>query len=296
MGQRMRQATPNLAGVPMTKMNPTGEQAAHVSSTPAQGVETSGVAISVEHATKFFPRTNSIVFNDLNLVVKRNEVLSIVGPSGCGKTTLLRCIDGLASLTSGVIRVDGDPVLRPTTKTVMVFQHFGLLPWQTVEKNVAFGLRMAGVKKPDWKPRVAEAIAAVGLQGSERSYPTELSGGMRQRVGLARALAMDPEVFLMDEPFASVDAQTRQVLQDQLLDIWNRAPRTMVFITHSIEEALVVGDRVAVLSPRPARIKELLDVPFDRPRTMRDVLASPVLGELREHVWEVLQFATKAQD
>jgi NitT/TauT family transport system ATP-binding protein len=277
------------------KVPPSGQQPTHSSSTPAPGPDTPSVAISVEHATKVFPRTNSVVFNDLNMVVNRNEAFSIVGPSGCGKTTLLRCIDGLTELTSGVIRVDGDPVVGPTTKTVMVFQHFGLLPWQTVEKNVAFGLRMAGVKKPEWGPRVADAIETVGLRGVEKSYPTELSGGMRQRVGLARALAMDSDVFLMDEPFASVDAQTRQVLQDQLLDIWNRAPRTMVFITHSIEEALVVGDRVAVLSPRPARVKEVLDVPFGRPRSMRDVLASPVLGELREHVWDLLQFPTRSQ-
>jgi NitT/TauT family transport system ATP-binding protein len=246
--------------------------------------------ILVDNATKVFARGNVTAFQDLNIAVKRHEVLSIVGPSGCGKTTLLRCIDGLIPLTSGVIRVDGAPVAGPTTKTVMVFQHFGLFPWETVEKNVGFGLRMAGVRKDKWQPRVAEAIDLVGLKGFEKSFPAHLSGGMRQRAGLARALAMEPDVFLMDEPFASVDAQTRQILQDQVLEIWNRAPNTMVFITHSIEEALIVGDRVAVMSPRPGRVTEYLDVPFDRPRTTREVLADPTLGQMRDHIWELLQF------
>ena len=246
--------------------------------------------ILVDNATKVFARGNVTAFQDLNIAVKQHEVLSIVGPSGCGKTTLLRCIDGLIPLTSGVIRVDGAPVAGPTTKTVMVFQHFGLFPWETVEKNVGFGLRMAGVRKDEWQPRVAAAIDLVGLKGFEKSFPAHLSGGMRQRAGLARALAMEPDVFLMDEPFASVDAQTRQILQDQVLEIWNRTPSTMVFITHSIEEALIVGDRVAVMSPRPGRVTEYLDVPFDRPRTTREVLADPTLGQMRDHIWELLQF------
>ena len=156
----------------------------------------------------------------------------------------------------------------------MVFQHFGLFLWQTVNRSVALGLRMAGMPKERWKPRVQEAIELVGLQGFEKSYPPKLSGGMRQRAWLARALAMDPDVFFMDEPFASVNAQTRQILQDQMLEIWNHRPKTMVFITHSIEEALL-GDRVAVLSPRPGRVREYIDVPFNRPRTTREVRRIP---------------------
>lgn len=274
----------------MTDVGDHAEQPAAASATLGESSPAADTMISVEHATKVFPRGNITAFDDLNLTVRRNEALSVVGPSGCGKTTLLRCIDGIIPLTSGVIRVDGEVVDKPTTRTVMVFQHFGLFPWQTVEKNIAFGLRMSGVRKDTWADRVQEAIEMVGLQGFEKSYPPQLSGGMRQRAGLARALALDSDVFLMDEPFASVDAQTRQILQDQVLDIWNNRPKTMVFITHSIEEALIVGDRVAVLSPRPGRIREFIDVPFERPRTTRDVLADPVLGELRDYVWGLLQF------
>src|SRR5262249_28572383 len=193
--------------------------------------------------------------------------MCIVGPSGCGKTTLLRCIAGLIPLTSGAIAIDGQLVREPRPGVAVVFQHFGLLPWKTVVGNIAFGLQMAHAPRALIAERVPYCVRLVGLEGFERSYPYQLSGGMQQRVGLARALAVDPHVLLMDEPFASVDAQTREVLQEELLQVMERERKTMVFITHSIDEALVLGDRVAMMSSHPGRVKEVLDVGFPRPRS-----------------------------
>ena len=244
--------------------------------------------ISVDNCTKVYPRGNVVAFEGLTFDVKRHEIVTIVGPSGCGKTTLLRAINGLVPLSGGTIRIDGDPVTEPDPRIAIVFQHFGLLPWQTVESNVAFGLRMQGRRKADWLPIAQRYIQLVGLEGFERSYPYHLSGGMRQRVGLARALAMEPEVLLMDEPFASVDAQTRELLQEQLLAIWRANPRTMVFITHSIDEALLLGDRVIVLTGRPGRTKDMIDVPFERPRDFESVHADARFAELLSHIWAQL--------
>ena len=245
--------------------------------------------ISVENCSKIYPRGNVVAFEGLSFEVRRHEIVTIVGPSGCGKTTLLRSINGLVPLTAGVIRIGDTEVTEPDPRIAIVFQHFGLFPWQTVESNVGFGLRMQGVKKSEWHPLARSHIELVGLKGFERSYPYQLSGGMKQRVGLARALAMEPEVLLMDEPFASVDAQTRELLQEQLLQIWQNKPRTMVFITHSIEEALLIGDRVIVLTRQPGRVKETIDVPFERPRAFEQVYADPRFGELRNHIWTQLE-------
>src|SRR6266567_135040 len=222
-------------------------------------------AIVAEGASKLFLDGAVVAFHQLSLKVRRNEILCVVGPSGCGKTTLLRCIAGLTDLSDGEILVQGKPVLgRPPDGVAMVFQHFGLLPWKTVYDNAAFGLRVAGVARAEVKERVAHYLNLVGLSGFEQHYPYQLSGGMQQRVGLVRALAMNPSVMLMDEPFAALDAQTREVLQEELLALMERADerKTMVFITHSIDEAIVLGDRVAVMSARPGRIKEVLDLPF----------------------------------
>jgi NitT/TauT family transport system ATP-binding protein len=244
--------------------------------------------IEIQGCTKVYPRGNVKVFEDFSLDVRRGEIVTIVGPSGCGKTTLLRCLNGLIPVTSGSISVDGDRVTKPDPRLAMVFQHFGLFPWQTVEKNVAFGLRMQGVRKTEWKDKTAAYIKMVGLEGFEQSYPFHLSGGMRQRVGLARALAVQPQVMLMDEPFASVDAQTRETLQRELLAISARTPLTMIFITHSIEEAVLMGDRVVVLSPRPARVREIIEVPFQRPRDIDDLVGDPEFGVLRNRIWKLL--------
>jgi NitT/TauT family transport system ATP-binding protein len=226
------------------------------------------------------------VFDDVNLEIGEREILAIVGPSGCGKTTLLRCIDGLIE-AEGEVLVDGERVTGPRPGVAMVFQHFGLFPWKTVEDNVAYGLRMAGVDRAEIARRVPHFTNLVGLKGFEKAYPYQMSGGMQQRCGLARALAIEPRLLLMDEPFGAVDAQTREILQFELLRIWERQPTTMVFVTHSIEEAVLMGDRVLVLKGRPSRVFELVEIDLPRPRR-RETLSLPRFAELREHVWGTL--------
>ncbi|HXM54145.1 MAG TPA: ABC transporter ATP-binding protein [Candidatus Dormibacteraeota bacterium] len=245
--------------------------------------------IRVERATKGFAGVE--VLNGLDLEVADGEALCVLGPSGCGKTTLLRSMHGLIPLDGGRIVMDGAPVERPRADVAMVFQHFGLFPWRTVAANVEYGMALAGVPRRERRERTARYLELVGLSGFARSYPYQLSGGMQQRVGLARALALEPRVLLMDEPFGALDAQTREQLQDELLRIWERSPRTMVFITHSIEEAIALGDRVVVLSPRPAAIREIVRVDIPRPRTVEQVVAHPSFLELRERCWRRLRAA-----
>jgi len=235
------------------------------------------------------------VFRNINLEVGGAEIVSIVGPSGCGKTTLLRCIDGLIAPSAGDITVEGVRVTAPVAGVAMVFQHFGLFPWKTVFANVAYGLRLAGVSKAEIAQRVPRYIKLVGLAGFEQAYPYQLSGGMQQRCGLARALAIEPRVLLMDEPFAAVDAQTREILQFELLRIWQMRPTTMVFVTHSIVEAVLMGDRVVVLKGRPATVFETIEVDLPHPRT-RATLAHPRFAALREHVWTTLMDEARAAE
>jgi NitT/TauT family transport system ATP-binding protein len=227
------------------------------------------------------------VFRDIDFTVGDREIVAIVGPSGCGKTTLLRCIDGLLPADAGEVHVDGLKVSSPVANVAMVFQHFGLFPWKTVYDNVAYGLRMAGFAKAEIARRVPVFINLVGLAGFEQAYPYQISGGMQQRCGLARALAVEPSVLLMDEPFAAVDAQTREILQFELLRIWQSRPTSMVFITHSIEEAVLMGDRVLVLKGRPSCVHETIEIDLPRPRT-RDTLRQPRFAELRERLWSTL--------
>lgn len=248
-----------------------------------------GTKIVVDHASKLFLEGTVVAFRNVELNVRSNEVLCIVGPSGCGKTTLLRCIGGLLAPSSGQVLIDGRIVSSPCPGVAIVFQHFGLLPWKTVVGNVAFGLKIAGAPQGLIIERLEHYIRLVGLTGFESHYPYQLSGGMQQRVGLARALAIDPEVLLMDEPFASVDAQTREVLQEELLQLHERERKTMIFITHSIDEAIILGDRVAVMAARPGRVKEVLRVDFRRPRDPATVRADSRYTELRNHIWEELR-------
>jgi NitT/TauT family transport system ATP-binding protein len=252
-----------------------------------------GSRIEVDGLAKEFGALR--VFENVTLEIGRRECVSIVGPSGCGKTTLLRCIDGLVAPTEGEVRISGSVVREPPRGVAVVFQQFGLFPWKTVYENVAYGLRMAGAPKKQIAEKVPQFIRLVGLDGFEKAYPYQLSGGMQQRTGLARALAVEPEVLLMDEPFASIDAQTREILQFELLRIWESRPTSMVFVTHSIEEAVLMGDRVVVLRGRPSTISEVIDTELPRPRT-RDVLSSPRFGEMREHVWSrLMQEAEQAE-
>jgi NitT/TauT family transport system ATP-binding protein len=245
--------------------------------------------ISVEHATKRFSSGGLTVFEGLDLAVRDKEALCVLGPSGCGKTTLLRSMHGLVRLDGGRVVIDGVEVGGPRRNVAMVFQHFGLMPWKRVRENVAYGLELSGAPKTTIDERVDRYIEMVGLRGFERSYPHQLSGGMQQRAGLARALALEPDILLMDEPFGSLDALTREILQDELLRIYQQAPRTMVFITHSIEEAIAMGDRILVLSARPARVRELIQVDIPRPRTVASVIAHPRFVQLRDHCWRLLR-------
>jgi NitT/TauT family transport system ATP-binding protein len=250
-----------------------------------------GGAVVAESASKLFLEGAVVAFQGLSLSVREHDVLCIVGPSGCGKTTFLRCVAGLTELSAGRLLVDGTPVSGPPEGVAMVFQQFGLLPWKTVFDNAAFGLAMVGAASATIRERVTHYLDLVGLHGFERRYPYQLSGGMQQRVGLARALALNPRVLLMDEPFAALDAQTREVLQEELLRLMARPDerKTMLFITHSIDEALLLGDQIAVLTSRPGRVRELIDVPFDRPREPAAVRADPRYAVMREHIWDQLR-------
>ena len=227
------------------------------------------------------------VFRGIDFDLGEREIVTIVGPSGCGKTTLLRCVDGLIPVDAGEIWCGRERVTEPIAGMAMVFQHFGLFPWKTVQENVGYGLRMAGASTAEIAERVPRFIKMVGLAGFENAYPYQMSGGMQQRCGLARALAIEPNVLLMDEPFAAVDAQTREILQFELLRIWEMRPTSMIFVTHSIEEAVLMGDRVFVLKGRPSSIQKVVEVDLPRPRT-RETLQQARFGELRELVWTTL--------
>jgi NitT/TauT family transport system ATP-binding protein len=250
-------------------------------------------SIVSDGASKLFLDGTIVAFRQLSLAVRNQEILCVVGPSGCGKTTLLRCIAGLTDISDGKLLVHDQPVAGPPEGVAMVFQHFGLLPWKTVYDNAAFGLAMAGAPHAQIKERVAHYLDLVGLTGFEKHYPYQLSGGMQQRVGLVRALAINPSILLMDEPFAALDAQTREILQEELLHLMERPEerKTMVFITHSIDEAILLGDRVAVMTARPGRIKEVIDMPFRHPRDVETVRADPRFVELRQHIWHQLHTA-----
>jgi ABC-type nitrate/sulfonate/bicarbonate transport system ATPase subunit len=245
--------------------------------------------IVVEGAARSFGDGRVMAFQDLGLTVGAGEFLCIVGPSGCGKTTLLRCVDGLIPLSAGRILIDGQPVRAPRPSTAMVFQHFGLFPWKSLRDNIAYGLRLRRTPAAAVEAALARYVRLVGLEGFERAYPYQLSGGMQQRAGLARALAVNPDVLLMDEPFGSLDAQTREVLQEELLRIQEQERKTVVFVTHSIDEAIALGDRIAVMSSRPGRVREELVVPIPRPRTLESARAHPDFDPLRERIWRQLR-------
>jgi NitT/TauT family transport system ATP-binding protein len=226
-----------------------------------------------------------VAMDGVGLEVRAKELLAVVGPSGCGKSTLLSIIAGLLRPTAGQVLLDGRVVTGPGRERGMVFQELGILPWRTVEGNIAHGLEIRGVAKEIRLATISRFVRLVGLDGFERKYPHELSGGMRQRVAVARALAADPEVLLMDEPFASVDAQTRITLQEDLLQIAQATGKTIVFVTHSVEEAIVLGDRVVVFTARPGRVKEIFDVPIPRgERSASRIGGDPAMRELGQKV------------
>jgi sulfonate transport system ATP-binding protein len=229
-----------------------------------------------------------LALDHINLQVKPGEFLCVVGPSGCGKSTLLHLIAGLHQQTSGQILIDGKPVQGPGTDRILIFQELGLFPWLTVGQNVEFGMKMKGVSKTERDEKTRYYLRLVHLSQFKDSYTHQLSGGMRQRVALARALATEPDVLLMDEPFAALDAQTRDLLHDELERIWAETGRTIIFVTHNVREAIRLGDRVILLTFRPGRVKREFPVDLPRPRVLEDVhvahAARAILDELREEI------------
>ena len=243
--------------------------------------------VDIKDLTKHFGALS--VFDDVNLQVGEHEFVSILGPSGCGKTTLLRIVAGIEQATAGAVMVDGEESTRPRRDMTLVFQNFRLLPWRTVEDNVAYGLRLRGHGRSGARSQAQTYIRLVGLEGREKKYPYQLSGGMQQRVGLARALAIQPEILLMDEPFGALDAQTRELMQEELLRIWTADPKTVMFVTHSIDEAIVLSDRVIVMQANPGRIVEDIRIPFERPRSAAEIRTDPRFVELRARMWSLLR-------
>lgn len=251
------------------------------------------VKLQIEHLTKryWLERENSSVLamEDVSLSVGDGEFLAIVGPSGCGKTSLMNIVAGLLPYEEGNVAIDGRRVEGPGTDRAVVFQHASLLPWRTILGNVRYGMEMQRrFDEATMAQRADHFLKLVGLTGFERHFPGELSGGMQQRVNLARALAADPQVMLMDEPFAALDAQTREFMQSELLKIWSQARKTVLFITHQINEAVYLADRVAVLSSRPGRLKAVFDIPFARPRTLH-LKRDPRFLEIEDRIWQLIE-------
>ena len=243
----------------------------------------------------FQPRTNSRLraLDGVDLKVMDGEFVSIVGPSGCGKTTFLSVVDGLIPASAGRIVVEGRPVTKPGPDRAVVFQDASLLPWRTVLGNVRYGLECLNVAAREAKERAAHFIEMVGLSGFEHHYPYELSGGMQQRVNLARALVVDPKILLMDEPFASLDAQTREVMQEELLQIWVKAKKTVLFVTHQIDEAIYLSDRVVVFSARPGKVKESVPVAIERPRRLA-IKREARFHAIEDTIWSLIEEDVKS--
>jgi NitT/TauT family transport system ATP-binding protein len=245
--------------------------------------------IVLRNLTKTYSGGEVVALQNINLDVQPYESLCILGPSGCGKTTLLRIIDCLTARDQGEVLIDGIAVNEPRADVAMVFQHFGLFPWKRLDENIAYGLELRGYAKTDIVAAIQRYIQLMGLKGFERSYPHQLSGGMQQRAGLARALAINPSLLLMDEPFGALDAQTREMLQEELLRILESEKKTMIFVTHSIDEAILLGDRLVMMSRHPGRIREIFAVDIPRPRKIASVRSHPRYLELRNSIWEMLK-------
>jgi NitT/TauT family transport system ATP-binding protein len=251
------------------------------------------VKLEVERLTKRYwlerDKREVLALEDVSVSVQDGEFAAIVGPSGCGKTTLLNIVAGLLPYEEGSVKIDGKKVSGPGVDRAVVFQHSSLLPWRSIIGNIRYGMEMQ--KRFDgamMQERAERFLKMVGLTGFERHYPRELSGGMQQRVNLARALAADPKVLLMDEPFAALDAQTREFMQAELLKIWSQAKKTVLFITHQINEAVYLADRVVVMSARPGRVKDVFPIPFERPRTL-SLKRDPKFLEIEDAIWRLVE-------
>jgi NitT/TauT family transport system ATP-binding protein len=249
--------------------------------------------LEIDHLTKRYyverDGRQVLALSDVSLSVSAGEFVAIVGPSGCGKTTLLNIVAGLLPYDRGTVAIDGSRIHGPGVDRAVVFQHASLLPWRTIAGNVRYGMELQKrFDETTMRERTAHFVNMVGLSGFEKHYPSELSGGMQQRVNLARALASDPVVLLMDEPFAALDAQTREYMQAELLKIWSQARKTVLFITHQINEAVYLADRVAVMGPRPGTVKGTFAVPFDRPRPLAVKRETRFL-QLEDAIWQLVE-------
>ena len=236
------------------------------------------------------------VLDNVSLDIRDGEFLTVIGPSGCGKTTLLRIIGGLTDIQGGSVTIDDRPVTGPGPDRSIVFQSFGLFPWKTVIENVAFPLEIRRLGKAELRERCLQHLEMVGLSKFVEAYPHQLSGGMQQRVGLARALATDPDILLMDEPFGAIDAQTRELMQEELMRIWSSRKKTVLFITHDLDEAVALADRIVVLSRGPGQVRAMIDVDLPRPRWEYDVRGHPVFIEIRAEIWRMLRSDLLAQE
>ena len=249
---------------------------------------TAPVAVAVENVSKIYPGGVEAL-NNMTLQFPKGELTSVLGPSGCGKTTLLKIIAGLLPANSGTVTVNGRPVIGPGPERAFVFQDFALMPWASVIRNVAFGLELRGVAKSKRMAIAEKQVENVGLKGFENHYPHQLSGGMRQRVGLARALAVDAEILLMDEPFSAVDEQTRRKFQEDLLGVVQSEKKTFIFVTHSIEEAVYLSDSIALLLPRPSRVSEIIKPDIRRDIDPDAIRRDPVYLDTVERIWQGLR-------
>jgi len=251
--------------------------------------------LQLQGITKSFPAVETTrsgrtqVLSDVDLEVREKEFLSVIGPSGCGKTTLLRIVASLIPQDSGDVLVDGKPVTTPSSERAMVFQSFGLFPWKTVLDNVRFPLLIRKVPSKEATEIAMTYLRKVGLEKSADGHPHQMSGGMQQRVGLARALATEPDVLLMDEPFGAIDAQTRELMQEELMRLWQETRKTVIFVTHDLDEAVLLADRILLMSPGPGRVRSILPVDLPRPRWNYDVRGHPDFAAIRAELWESLR-------
>lgn len=255
-------------------------------------------ALNLDHVRKVFPAQNQpnsknykpefVAVENITLDIQQGEFVSIVGPSGCGKSTLLDLIAGLTKPSSGQILLSGKQITQPGLDRGIVFQQYALYPWLTALENIDFGLEAKGIDKQIRREKAQYYLELVGLAGFEKHYPNELSGGMKQRVAIARSLAYEPEILLMDEPFAALDAQTRETLQEELIKIWQSSKKTIVFITHSIDEAIFLSQRVAIMTSRPGRIKEIIEIPQSLKSNAEDIRSTFEYGQLRHQIWSLL--------
>ncbi|ATO19268.1 ABC transporter ATP-binding protein [Acinetobacter sp. LoGeW2-3] len=254
------------------------------------------IALKMDHVRKEFPAKSNgkepatpfVAVENVTLDIQQGEFVSIVGPSGCGKSTLLDLIAGLTRPSSGKILLSGKQITQPGLDRGIVFQQYALYPWLTALENIEFGLEAKGVDKKTRREKSKYYLDLVGLSGFENHYPNELSGGMKQRVAIARSLAYEPEILLMDEPFAALDAQTRETLQEELLNIWHSSNATIIFITHSIDEAIYLSQRVAIMTSRPGRIKDVIEIPQSLRLQNEDVRSTVEYGQLRHRIWSQL--------